>query len=356
LGGAHRARAKALNSTLPQILERLATPEMGFIEMQKGYRSPFGEGRQTVIRRGSRLLTRMRDPRITLADLQCDPSVLSDPIVVRAKKVAGAKGRRCEVPNTETARRYRADMDRINAAIVGANISSPYGADNRSLRRIFNNGSIECGGRLYGGFWQPLSKEQRQWGIRIDDEPVVALDFGQMSVRIAYSFVGATPPADDLYRVPLFEFHRKGIKAVLNAMLSSDELPVRFPMGTRSLFPRSTKVGDVVRAIRQRHPSLDPVFGSRSCHRIFLVESNILVAVLIRLVDVGVVALPIHDCLLVSRSRKEIARRTMLDVFREHTGLEGVVGEEGEGDDHVESVAEGYAISSIRSSPYSDTR
>lgn len=332
LGGAHRARAKALNSTLPQVLERLAMPEMAFVEMQKGYRSAFGEGRQTVIRRGDRLRTRINDHRIVLSDLKCNAKVLPDPLVIRAKKVAGAKGRRCDVPNTETAHRYRAEMDRINAAIAAANISSPYEDDRCSLRRIFNNGSIECGGRLYGGFWMDLSKEQRTWGIRIDDEPVVALDFGQMSVRIAYSFVKATPPTDDLYRVPLFEFHRKGIKAVLNAMLASEEVPKRFPANTRPLFRSSTKIVDVVEAIRRRHPALDPVFGTSACHRIFLVESNILIAVLLRLIDIGVPALPVHDCLLVATSMKDIAKATMLDVFRDHTGIEGVVEEEGDDD------------------------
>lgn len=332
LGGTHRARARALNSTLPQILARLAMPEMDFVEMQKGYRSPFGEGRQTVIRRGRRLLTRMADHGITQADLKCDPKVLPDPLVVRAKKVAGAKGKRCDVPKTETAARYRAEMDQINTAIAAVSLSSPFGTDQRFLRRIFNNGSIDQGGRLYGGFWQGLSKEQRLWGVRIDDEPIVALDFGQMAVRIAYSFVGATPPTDDLYRVPRFEFHRKGIKAVLNAMLSSDQVPMRFPMGTRSLFHRSTKVGDVVQAIRRRHPALDPLFATAACHRTFNVESNILVGVLLRLIDAGVTALPIHDCLLVARSRKGITRKTMLDVFQEHTGIEGVVEEEGESD------------------------
>src|SRR5262245_38071374 len=212
LGGTHKARAKALNTMLPSLLERLARPEMGFVEMKKGHRSPFGPGRQTVIRRGPRLLTRMSDHRVGLGDIKRDAKVLPDPLVLRGKKRAGQRGRRCEIPETPLARRYRDEMDQVNAWLAAADLSCDYVGedgveitdDARYLRRIFNNGSLEAGGRLFGGFWQRLSKERRLTEVLIEGEPPLALDFGQMAPRIAYSLDGARPPDGDLYRVHPF--------------------------------------------------------------------------------------------------------------------------------------------------------
>ena len=45
----------------------------------------------------------------------------------------------------------------------------------RKLRRYFIKGSFESGGRLFGGFWQELNKDQRK-NIITDDEEAVSLD------------------------------------------------------------------------------------------------------------------------------------------------------------------------------------
>jgi hypothetical protein len=201
-------------------------------------------------------------------------------------------------------------------------------SDDRFLRRIFNNGSLEAGGRIYGGFWQGITKEERLSEIRIQGEPVVALDFGQMAPRIAYGLIGASPPHDDLYRCPPFQAYRDGVKAVLNALLSSDGWPKRFPMGTRAKFSRNATITDVVKAISDRHPALVPLFATQVCYRIFFVESEILVATLLRLMDLGVVALPIHDCILVGVSKGSLARQVMLETFVQHTGVDGMVEEQ----------------------------
>jgi hypothetical protein len=228
-------------------------------------------------------------------------------------------------------------MDRVNAWLGAADLScyaiGEDGAeitdDDRFLRRIFNNGSLEAGGRLFGGFWQRLSKKRRLTDVLIDGEAPVALDFGQMAPRIAYGLVGATPPVGDLYCVAPFERNREGIKPVLNALLASETWPKRFPMGTRSGFPKHVSIDDVLEAIRQGHSALVPLFGTGACHRIFFLESQVLVAALLKLIDRNVVALPIHDCILVPRSEMDTGRTAMLASFREIVGIDGVVEEEG---------------------------
>jgi len=59
-------------------------------------------------------------------------------------------------------------------------------------------------------------------------------------------------------------------------------------------------------------------------------KSEILIDVLLALIDQGVVALPIHDALVVPSGKASVARKVMLDVFMEQTGVEGMASIENE--------------------------
>ena len=50
---------------------------------------------------------------------------------------------------------------------------------------------------------------------------------------------------------------------------------------------------------------------------------------LLDLKEQGIVGLPIHDAVLVPASSSELVREVMEKVFEDHTGVEGVVSEEG---------------------------
>lgn len=55
--------------------------------------------------------------------------------------------------------------------------------------------------------------------------------------------------------------------------------------------------------------------------QLFRKESDILVDVLLKLKAQSVVALPIHDAVLVADEDKETAVRVMKEVFKKHTGI-----------------------------------
>ena len=65
----------------------------------------------------------------------------------------------------------------MNPSCLVTNLSTH---QDRSLRRIFTKGCFDHGGRLFGGFWQELSKTARFDGLVINDEDIVELDYGQM--------------------------------------------------------------------------------------------------------------------------------------------------------------------------------
>ena len=71
------------------------------------------------------------------------------------------------------------------------------------LRRIFSRGSLEQGGRFYGGFWQSIPERHRPH-ILIDGKKTIEIDFSTMSLRILYAQEGIEVPFDrDLYDIGL---------------------------------------------------------------------------------------------------------------------------------------------------------
>ena len=55
--------------------------------------------------------------------------------------------------------------------------------------------------------------------------------------------------------------------------------------------------------------------------QLFRKEADILVDVLTALKAQGIVALPIHDAVLVMDEHQEVAQKIMIKVFEKHTGL-----------------------------------
>ena len=101
--------------------------------------------------------------------------------------------------------------------------------------------------RLYGGFWQKISGQDRRRNIRISNEPVVELDYGQTAIRLLYGMEKQALPPGDLYEIPGFERYRDGIKLVINAALGNDERTDRMPRGGRKDIPYAIKYRDIIR-------------------------------------------------------------------------------------------------------------
>ena len=162
------------------IIEWMSKPEMDWLELNKAaqIRNPFG-GQQSTIRASGRLRRYMHEFDIQFADLTRDPTLMGEPIVLKGRKVRG-KAKSLELPPGESLDTYRAEMERINAALGQAEIAcddidnqgNERDVGERWLRRIFNDGCLDQGGRLYGGFWQGMSAEDRLRDLRLCGEPV----------------------------------------------------------------------------------------------------------------------------------------------------------------------------------------
>jgi hypothetical protein len=331
-----RYRSDVMGPTLPEVIDLLSRPELKFLEQVKGHRSPFGPGEMTIIRPGARLLTRIRDHGITLHDATIEGQEI---VVLKDVKPARGVAAYCDYADTEHTERLRAEVCRINAYLRAADIeyvqdlsTAGFVVDdhNRYMRRVFTRSSFESGGRLFGGFWQPIGKEARLSNTLINGESVVSLDFKGMGVMLAYHAVRATPPDADVYPTRFTSgppddprpvtLKRKTVKGLMSACLFATKPFQRWP---RDLAGASdgVSVGEAVRALADTHPAIAPLFFTGVGHALQFVESEILMDTMARLIAEDVVALPVHDCIVVAESAATLAYEVMADVFKFHTNL-----------------------------------
>ena len=107
----------------------------------------------------------------------------------------------------------------------------------------------------------------------------------------------------------------------MQAIINSTELPRRLPKGSRKHFPSRINLKDIIRAVEKKHPVIFPLMTSGIGMQLFRKESDILVDVLEALRSVGIVALPVHDAVVVRDDNADKAEAVMKQVFREHTGI-----------------------------------
>jgi hypothetical protein len=228
---------------------------------------------------------------------------------------------------------YRAEMSRINAFLIKADLrmepdgGAPVVTLMRPLRRFFNspNGEqrFDLGGRLFGGWWESLPRSRRH-AIRINGEPIAELDFASMFLRLAYLRVGAPLPEGDLYAMISGgpsdphgrDQWRDGIKKIVSTMLFRTGPLTRVPPDIRKLLPR-TRGATIRDAVLTAHPALASVFETGVGLQLMFTESQILVATLLRLIDRGIPALPMHDGLMTARSTAGAAMEAMAAASEE---------------------------------------
>ncbi|WP_289014871.1 hypothetical protein [uncultured Methylobacterium sp.] len=295
-------------------------------------------GRASAITPGPNLLEHLRSFRFTAEHFHQLPGRESVWLSRTERDFAGNVAGRELIDYADTSEtiQYRAEMQRINDTLAAANLGlEPGNAPTtptrlRALRRAFNlpadapHGTerFDLGGRLFGGWWQALPRSRRH-AVRIDGEPVADLDFSSMFLRLAYAEVGVKPPDGDLYAtIPGLSERRwrPGIKKVVSAMLFRTTPLVRAPKGTRSFLPSGLPASQLRSAILSAHPALAGVFETGIGLRLMFRESQVLVAALLALAEEGAAALPMHDGLMVARSKADLAAGIMAEAAKAITG------------------------------------
>jgi len=333
------------SKTLPALLDQLAVTQIiSQAKGQPGRKPALGAYvNQTTIAAGTHLTDLITRQGVTLDDIGEDHQGQE---VVLLKGLddednGTSKLELVEYEDTEHTNTIRADVRQINEWLMTLDLSwfryagvdlSGLDIRDRHLRRHFTRSSFESGGRLFGGFWQGMKKESRKTAITIDGCFTTELDYSAMLPRLLYGNAGAMLPHEldaDPYRIPGFERSRKGIKKLFNAMLFGENLEQwrAYPKETAEYFhPEERRtVQAVMEAIRTAHYPVKEYFGTGIGHALQNLESEILVAVLMRMKNKNLPGLPVHDAVIVKREDRSEVRDIMLSVFRTKTGIEGRV-------------------------------
>jgi hypothetical protein len=222
--------------------------------------------------------------------------------------------------DTKETMSIRSTVKDINARLSKADITytgpEPVAVNLRTLHRAFTttDGVIrwDLGGRLFGGFWLNMPKTLRHW-LRIEGEPVISVDFRATMPQLALVSQGYEPAKGDPYAIPDFpEVERGVVKMAVSALLCARSTGVAIE-GIEDM----AKFKD---ALIHHHPGLSGTLGKGLGHRLMNTESRILIEALRLLAKQGVVALPLHDCVMVKMSKAPTAGEAMLDAAESITG------------------------------------
>jgi hypothetical protein len=184
-------------------------------------------------------------------------------------------------------------------------------------------------GRWYaaGGDYQNLPRADVEWGrpsLRIDGEAVVEVDARASHLCLLAGIAGdpLTDPSADPYA--LSGFDRTVVKAYIAAAIGAGHPPrvwTRRALADAKeagvTLPRSVR--DVREVVLARYPFLDrlpEVLGCqdepRLCGHVMMgVESRVLTSAILALADKSILALPLHDAMLVRERDVEAAREAL---------------------------------------------
>lgn len=332
LGRRSRYRAPALNKTLPGLLDMLEVPGLAIVRQDLGFQRFQKPGQRTRLFPGTGLLRRLDSLPLQFEDF-CEDR--AEVLILKAEKQGHwDTGRLVEYPETADTSKLRAEVRRINTFLRDADLNfdegvveltRPLDLTNRQLKRIFNNGRFNSGGRLFGGFWQPLPKKHRLAALTIGDEAVVELDYGQMALRTLYGLEGKPVPHGDLYAIPGLEGWRDGTKTLVNALLFSEGKRTKKPQGTKTTLPPKASAGDLIRRISEFHSPVAHHFGTEVGHHLQFIESEVMMGVLLQLMEESIVTLPIHDAVLAPWSKRDRVKEVMMEVFEKKVGVGAMV-------------------------------
>lgn len=205
----------------------------------------------------------------------------------------------------------------------------------RRLRRVFNDGSWERGGRFYGGWWQSVPSDLREF-IRINGEEVVELDFGGFLPRAIYHLSHLELPGD-AYEISAIRERadhqgmdwrgvvRPSIKKMLATILNArSEAGLRFIGGIE--LPRRMSKLEGYQLIKEHHQPIEASFFMGRGLEVMKDESNICQRVLSAGVAEGIPVLPIHDSFIVPASQENWLRGQMIQGYFDRFGFNPLIG------------------------------
>ena len=288
------------------------------------------------------------DPRlIEFLEKECGWSLATisyhneaETIRMRSKRDANKKRTFVSYDDPPDVKRQRKVLQRYNAFMAEQDIQIPtpvgFMRDVFMTRRTFTDESWQLGGRLFGGGFQQLSKEDRK-RITINGEPVVELDIKSCHATMAFAHVGIdwyVQSNQDLYsRLEEDGWPRDVVKKAFNIMMNA---PSRLS-AIGSLKDQQRKTGflfndgmtdfkgwssHLVRSIQDAYPELEDVFYAELGNHFMNKEGNICMAIAEWAVRERVPVLTIHDGSICPLTANNKIKGALSDYFLALLGVQ----------------------------------
>ena len=194
--------------------------------------------------------------------------------------------------------------------------------------RIFHNASIKSGGRWYGG-WSNIPSAQRL-EFTIDEEPVCEIDLNaslptllsclvSKPMRIGETWTDAYQSLVD--QLPNIENARDKVKQVFVELIGTGNPNKREPSKQPNSILENVEEFILIRDLAlDMYPALNDLNKKHMnfTDALSFHEANILTNTLLQLKKQGVVAYPIHDCVMVKEKHQSIAVKTFRSEFSKY--------------------------------------
>jgi hypothetical protein len=186
----------------------------------------------------------------------------------------------------------------------------------KSVYRVFNGG-LTYGGRYYGGWWQGVKSEDRQYFL-LNGERTEEIDYSQIHPRIIYIEAGVEL-VGDAYDIPGQD--RGLCKAVFNILINAATYGSALGAVAKEMNGDFRGAEALIEAIKERHRDVECYFHSGVGIRLQGLDARMAEIVLSEMtIKRGIPVLPVHDSFIVPESHRETLVQVMKDAFERVLG------------------------------------
>lgn len=323
-----RYNALHLSSQMIDVVRKLV--DLEYLEFHKGY-----EGRLSRIRATDRLHFLFHSITVPLPvisfhhsqevlELRGDGDVelsASKPKLEYSDTDATAEMRAVLLAYNDLLRRSHLDICSLEQPFIDRSISKGprqsqkirIHIDHRHtfVKRVFNKGSWELGGRFYGGWWQFIDKDLRS-DIMINDQPTVEIDYKSMHITLLLAQIEQKSHYDP-YTLNKSIFperndldQRKVVKQLVLMALNASNRKAAFsafrgdqPTGHSAKKLTNVELSKLLDAFVEEYPDLAPFMCTGKGLELMYIDSCIAEHVIDHFTDLGVPILCLHDSFIV---------------------------------------------------------
>lgn len=149
------------------------------------------------------------------------------------------------------------------------------------------------GGRLYGGWWQGLTEDDRRL-LTIDGEPTVEIDFRNLHPLLLYRLTGKQLDIDP-YRLPPYsrDLCKETFQRLMNRSPKNGGADIKRPKDHHP--PNGVSYAEFLHDYRRHLAEVGEFFGKGTGLLLQREDSDLALLILEELDGLAITALPVHD-------------------------------------------------------------